>query len=90
VQQAFYHALATQQTVAVRRQMVQLAGDSVETAHQLANLGQADAPDVLQALLTIAGPRQPSPGAGADHPGTAKDGSGALRRRLAPVPRDRS
>lgn len=49
VQQAFYRALATQQTVAVRRQIVGLSGDSVETAHQLANLGQADAPDVLQA-----------------------------------------
>ncbi|MGI4758892.1 MAG: TolC family protein [Janthinobacterium lividum] len=53
VQQAFYRALATQETVAVRRKMLQLAADSVETAHQLANLGQADAPDVLQAEVEL-------------------------------------
>lgn len=53
VQQAFYRALTTQQTVEVRRQMMQLAADSVETTHQLANLGQADAPDVLQAEVEL-------------------------------------
>ena len=49
VQLAFYHALTAQQMVAVQRQLMQLAADSVAVSHQLANLGQADAPDVLQA-----------------------------------------
>jgi cobalt-zinc-cadmium efflux system outer membrane protein len=49
VQRAFYRALTVQATVEVRRKMLGLAADAVETAHHLANLGQADAPDVLQA-----------------------------------------
>ncbi len=49
VQRSFYRALAAQATVDVRRRMLRLAADAVETAHHLANLGQADAPDVLQA-----------------------------------------
>ena len=48
VQRAFYHALAAQTEVDLRRKMLNLAGDAVETAHRLANLGQVDAPDVLQ------------------------------------------
>jgi outer membrane protein TolC len=48
VTQAFYAALAAQAVVGVRKQMVQVALDAVETAHQLANVGQADAPDILQ------------------------------------------
>jgi cobalt-zinc-cadmium efflux system outer membrane protein len=48
VSQSFYAALAGQEVVNVRRQLLQLAMDAVETAHQLANVGQADAPDVLQ------------------------------------------
>lgn len=44
----FYATLAAQETVNIRAQLVQLALDAVETAHQLANVGQADAPDVLQ------------------------------------------
>ncbi len=47
--QAFYSALATQEIVNVRTRLLALATDAVETAHQLANVGQADAPDVLQA-----------------------------------------
>ncbi len=48
VGQSFYAALAVQEIVNVRRQLLRLATDVVETAHQLANVGQADAPDVLQ------------------------------------------
>lgn len=46
---SFYAALAAQEVVGVRRRLVDLAMDAVETAHQLANVGQADAPDALQA-----------------------------------------
>lgn len=49
VQQSYYHALAAQELVNVRRRLLGLARDAMETAHQLANVGQADAPDVLQA-----------------------------------------
>ena len=49
VGQAFYSALAAQQTVVVRQQLLSLSLDAVQTANQLANVGQADAPDVLQA-----------------------------------------
>ncbi len=49
VGQSFYSALAAQQTVAVRQRLLSVAQDAVETARQLANVGQADAPDVLQA-----------------------------------------
>ena len=45
----FYTALSAQQTVLVRGRLVALANDAAQTAHQLANVGQADAPDVLQA-----------------------------------------
>jgi cobalt-zinc-cadmium efflux system outer membrane protein len=49
VQQAFYRALTSQALVVVRQRLLKVAADAVETAHQLANVGQADAPDVLQA-----------------------------------------
>lgn len=49
VEQSYYAALAAQELVQVRKQLVGVANDAVETAHQLANVGQADAPDVLQA-----------------------------------------
>jgi cobalt-zinc-cadmium efflux system outer membrane protein len=48
VQQAFYHALTSQATVVLRQRLLGVTLDAVETAHQLANVGQADAPDVLQ------------------------------------------
>ncbi len=48
VQQAFYAALAAQEETAVRARLLQVSVDAAETAHQLANVGQADAPDVLQ------------------------------------------
>ncbi len=49
VQQAFYRALAAESLVVVRQRLLQVALDAQETAHQLSNVGQADAPDVLQA-----------------------------------------
>ncbi len=49
VTQMFYNALSAQQTVVVRGRLLALANDAVQTAHQLSNVGQADAPDVLQA-----------------------------------------
>ncbi len=48
VQQAFYAALAAQEEVNVRGRLMQVSIDAAETAHQLANVGQADAPDILQ------------------------------------------
>ena len=50
---AFYRALTAQRMIAVRQKLVSLAGESVETSHRLANLGQADAPDVLQAEVEL-------------------------------------
>lgn len=47
VSQAFYAALAMQREVELRAQIANLAADSAIAAHQLANVGQADAPDVL-------------------------------------------
>lgn len=48
VQQAFYDALTAQAIVQMRQQLLGVALDAVETVHQLANVGQADAPDILQ------------------------------------------
>jgi len=48
IQQAFFDALTAQETVRLRQQLLGVALDAVETVHQLANLGQADAPDILQ------------------------------------------
>lgn len=48
VQQAFYRALTSQASVLLRQRLLRVALDAVETAHQLANVGQADAPDILQ------------------------------------------
>ncbi len=49
VTQAFYTALASQAIVVERQKLLRVAEDAVVTAHQLANVGQADAPDVLEA-----------------------------------------
>ena len=49
VAQLFYDTLTAQQMVVARGRLLGLAGDAVQTAHQLANVGQADAPDVLEA-----------------------------------------
>ena len=48
VEQAFYRALTAQATVVIRQRMLKVALDAEQTAHQLSNVGQADAPDVLQ------------------------------------------
>jgi outer membrane protein, heavy metal efflux system len=49
VQVQFYSALARLRIVEVQRKLLDIANDAAATAHQLANVGQADAPDVLQA-----------------------------------------
>jgi cobalt-zinc-cadmium efflux system outer membrane protein len=48
IESAFYTALALQQEIETRKQLSAIAADAALTAHQLANVGQADAPDVLQ------------------------------------------
>jgi len=45
---SYIQALAAQQTLELRQNLSKLADDAVETSHQLANVGQADAPDVLE------------------------------------------
>ncbi len=49
VRMIFYQILAGQRLVDVRQRLAKLAADATETSHQLANVGQADRPDVLQA-----------------------------------------
>jgi outer membrane protein, heavy metal efflux system len=49
VGQRFYAALAAQEQVKLQLQLLGIANDAVTTAKQLENVGQADAPDVLQA-----------------------------------------
>lgn len=49
VKLSYIQALAAQQTLEVRQNLSKLAQDAVETSHQLANVGQADTPDVLEA-----------------------------------------
>ena len=49
VRMSFIQALAAQQTLELRQSLSKLAHDAVQTSRQLANVGQADAPDVLEA-----------------------------------------
>ena len=49
LESSFYAALALQQEIATRKQLSAIAADAAQTARQLANVGQADTPDVLQA-----------------------------------------
>jgi outer membrane protein, heavy metal efflux system len=49
VRSSFYQVLAAQRLVDVRQRLATLARDTVQTSLQLANVGQADRPDVLQA-----------------------------------------
>ena len=49
VRALYYRALAGQEMVELRRKLSQVAGDAVTTTRQLANVGQADKPDLLQA-----------------------------------------
>src|SRR5258708_2587406 len=48
VRMSYTQALAAQQTLEWRQKPSRLADDAVETSHQLANVGQADAPDALE------------------------------------------
>src|SRR5258708_4409467 len=48
VRMSYIQALAAQQTLELRQNLSTLANDAEETSHQLANVGQADAPDVLE------------------------------------------
>ena len=48
VRMSYIQALAAQQTLELRQSLSKLAEDAVDTSHQLANVGQADAPDVLE------------------------------------------
>ncbi len=49
VNQKFYSALSAQAIVKLRETLLKITLDAMQTAHQLANVGQADEPDVLQA-----------------------------------------
>jgi cobalt-zinc-cadmium efflux system outer membrane protein len=48
VRMSYIQALAAQQTLELRQHLIKLADDAVQTSNQLANVGQADAPDVLE------------------------------------------
>jgi len=48
VRMSYVQALAAQQTLELRQHLSKLADDAVQTSHQLANVGQADAPEVLE------------------------------------------
>src|SRR5438270_5922701 len=48
VRMSYTQSVAAQQTLKLRQDLSKLADDAVETSHQLANVGQADAPDVLE------------------------------------------
>ncbi len=48
VRTVFYQVLAGQRLVDVRERLAKLAADATQTSYQLANVGQADRPDVLQ------------------------------------------
>jgi cobalt-zinc-cadmium efflux system outer membrane protein len=48
VRMSYIQGLAAQQTLQLRQNLSKLADDAVATSHQLANVGQADAPDVLE------------------------------------------
>ncbi len=49
IRELYYRALGEQRLVALRQDMVELAGRTAKTRRELANLGQADRPDVLAA-----------------------------------------
>jgi cobalt-zinc-cadmium efflux system outer membrane protein len=49
VRMLFYQTLTDQRLVEVRQNLAKLSADATQTSHQLANVGQADRPDVLQA-----------------------------------------
>ncbi|HVS48243.1 MAG TPA: redoxin family protein [Candidatus Dormibacteraeota bacterium] len=61
-----------------------ITGLSAQGLHELASGGDGwGAPDVLQSLLTIAGPQQPSPGAGGNAPAFTLTGTDGRQVSLA-------
>jgi cobalt-zinc-cadmium efflux system outer membrane protein len=48
VRMSYIQALAAQQTLELRQHLSKLADVAVQTSHQLANVGQADTPDILE------------------------------------------
>jgi len=48
IRSMFYQVLGDQRLLDVRRNLAKLASDATETSHQLANVGQADRPDVCK------------------------------------------
>ena len=48
VRSLFYHVLAAQRLADVKQNLMKLAADATQVSYQLANVGQADRPDVLQ------------------------------------------
>jgi cobalt-zinc-cadmium efflux system outer membrane protein len=53
VRMSYIQGLAAQRTLELRQSLSKLAQDAVETSHQLANVGQADAPDVLESEVEM-------------------------------------
>jgi cobalt-zinc-cadmium efflux system outer membrane protein len=51
VKLSYIQSLAAQRTIELRESLRKLAQDAVETSHQLANVGEADTPDVLEAEI---------------------------------------
>ncbi|MCB9384934.1 MAG: TolC family protein [Bryobacterales bacterium] len=51
IRSSFYEALAAQRLVELQRRLAELAGQAVRISQELANVGQADRPDVLQAEI---------------------------------------
>jgi outer membrane protein, heavy metal efflux system len=51
VRMAYYQALAAQEEVDLRSNLAGLAGQASDVSHKLANAGQADEPDVLEARV---------------------------------------
>jgi len=49
VRMAYYHVLAAQERLAIERDLVGIAQTTVRVVHQLANIGQADETEVLEA-----------------------------------------
>src|SRR5260370_32236722 len=48
---AFYDVLAAQRLIEIHRELFKIAEDAVKTTEQMVNVGQANAPDLLQAQI---------------------------------------
>ncbi|HET7102282.1 MAG TPA: TolC family protein [Terriglobia bacterium] len=51
VQLAYYQALGAQELVRIQGELVRIARSAVQTTEQLLNVGQADRPDMLEAMV---------------------------------------